>query len=93
MTKHPTPWTYSEYNDTVFIVRDANGRGLAYVYYAKDRQAIHDALMRDEAEQLAKWIVRSPDVYRASLKPAEPEQPGDGARGERDDKAGDKEQS
>ena len=36
MRRFPPPWTTEE-TDACFIVRDANGQALAYVYYEEDR--------------------------------------------------------
>jgi hypothetical protein len=49
MRRFPTPWTAEE-TDASFIVRDANGQGLAYVYFEGEiehRSAAH-LLTRDE---------------------------------------------
>jgi hypothetical protein len=32
----PPPWTLEEMNDACFIVRDANGQALAYVYFEEE---------------------------------------------------------
>jgi hypothetical protein len=31
--RFPPPWTVEDRNDACFIVRDANGQAVAYVYY------------------------------------------------------------
>jgi hypothetical protein len=31
--RFPPPWTIDEYNDACFIVKDADGQALAYVYF------------------------------------------------------------
>ena len=33
--RFPPPWTVEELNDVYFIVRDANGQQLAYVYLSR----------------------------------------------------------
>jgi hypothetical protein len=32
----PKPWTCEDHNDTCFIVKDRNGRALAYVYHEEE---------------------------------------------------------
>jgi hypothetical protein len=38
MTKRrfPPPWTFEEYNDACFIVRDKNGQRLGYFYFEEE---------------------------------------------------------
>jgi hypothetical protein len=42
---HASPWSVEDYNSACFIVRDANGQQLAYVYYEDEpgRQAAGQA--------------------------------------------------
>jgi hypothetical protein len=35
--RFPAPWTFEEHNDACFIVKDANGANVAYVYYEEER--------------------------------------------------------
>jgi hypothetical protein len=52
--RFPPPWTAEEI-DACFIVRDANGQALAYVYFEEEpgrRSAAH-LLSRDEALRIA----------------------------------------
>ena len=52
--RFPPPWTIEE-TDACFIVRDANGRALIYVYFEDEpgrRSAAH-LLTRDEARRIA----------------------------------------
>jgi hypothetical protein len=42
--RFPPPWTIDEMNDACFIVKDAGGHALAYVYYEEEpgrRAAAH----------------------------------------------------
>jgi hypothetical protein len=32
----PVPWTFEDHNDACFIVKDANGLAVAYVYYEEE---------------------------------------------------------
>ena len=51
--RFPPPWTTEE-TDACFIVRDANGQGLAYVHFEDEpgRRAAAHLLARDEATHL-----------------------------------------
>jgi hypothetical protein len=33
--RFPPPWTLEEHNDACFIVKDANGQALGYVYFER----------------------------------------------------------
>ena len=51
--RFPPPWTAEE-TDACFIVRDANGHALAYVYSERaGRRAAAKLLTRDEARRIA----------------------------------------
>ena len=64
MRRFPPPWTLDEQNDVCFIVRDANGQALAYVYFEEEpgRRAAAKLLTPDEARRIAANIavVRKP---------------------------------
>jgi hypothetical protein len=34
--RFPPPWTFEDHNDACFIVKDANGLAVAYVYYEEE---------------------------------------------------------
>ena len=41
--RFPAPCTFDEHNDACFIVKDANGANIAYVYYEEERgRRTHD---------------------------------------------------
>jgi hypothetical protein len=64
----PPPWTAEE-TDACFIVRDASGHALAYVYFEEEpgrRSAAH-LRTRDEARRIAAYIAKLPDA--AALDP------------------------
>jgi len=71
--RFPPPWSVEETDPNLdrrcFIVRDANGQALAYVYFEGEmgrRSAAH-LLTRDEARRIAANIAKLPDLSR---KPA-----------------------
>jgi hypothetical protein len=51
----PPPWLIGEYNDACFIMRDANGQALAYVYFEDEpgRRAAAKLVTRDEPRRIA----------------------------------------
>ena len=59
----PPPWTADE-PDACFIVRDANGQALAYVYFEDEpgRRAAAKLLTRDGARRIAVNIDKLPEL-------------------------------
>ena len=59
------PWSVEE-TDARFIVRDANGQALAYVYFEEEpgRRAAAKLLTRDEARRIAANIAKLPGLLR-----------------------------
>ena len=49
--RFPPPWSIEELNDACFVVRDANGQQLAYVYFEEEpgRRSAAKLLTKDEA--------------------------------------------
>ena len=61
--RFPPPWAAEE-TDTCFIVRDANGQALAYVYFEDEpgRRAAAKLLTRDGARRIAANIDKLPEL-------------------------------
>jgi hypothetical protein len=57
--RFPPPWSVDE-TDACFIVRDANGQALAYVYFEDEpgRRSAARLLTRDEARRIAANIAK-----------------------------------
>jgi hypothetical protein len=67
--RFPPPWSIEEQTES-FIVKDANGEPLAYVYFEDEpqRQMSMKRLSRDEAFLVAVNIAKLPMVPRQILK-------------------------
>jgi hypothetical protein len=70
MTDHPRrftpPWDIED-NGACFIVRDANGQALSYLYYENEpgRRTAAGLLTRDEARRIAINVAKLPDLLDA----------------------------
>ena len=61
----PAPWRVVEHSES-FVVEDANGRPLAYVYFEDEpvRRGLMNRLTSDEAWRVASNIAKLPDLLK-----------------------------
>ena len=70
--RFPPPWSVDEADSKLdrrcFIVRDANGQALAYVYFEGelDRRSAAHLLTRDEARRIAANIAKLSELLKLS---------------------------
>jgi hypothetical protein len=62
----PPRWTIEDHNNACFIVKDANGANVAYVYYEEEpgRRAAANLMTKEEARRIAANIAKLPGYLR-----------------------------
>ena len=65
--RFPPPWSIEEHNNACFIVKDAEGQALAYVYFEEEpgRRSTAKLLTKDEARRIAANIARLPELLQS----------------------------
>ena len=68
--RFPPPWTVEE-RPACFIVKDANGQELAFVYYEEEpgRRTAAKLMTKDEARRIAANIAKLPELPRGGEHP------------------------
>lgn len=58
--KFPRPWRIEEYNDSCFIVKDASGFSVAYVYFddVPSRRSATNLMSKDSARRISNRIAK-----------------------------------
>src|SRR3974390_768950 len=68
--RFPPPWLVEDYDTKCFIVRDADGQQLAYVYYKSEpgRRSAAKLFTRDKARRFAANITKLPELLKRQAK-------------------------
>jgi endo-1,4-beta-D-glucanase Y len=65
--RFPAPWTIEEANNACFVVKDANGFAVSYVYFEIEpgRRTAANLMTKDEARRIAANFARLPKLLGA----------------------------
>jgi hypothetical protein len=69
--RFPPPWTSEDADNACFVVKDANGLAVAFVYFESEpgRRTAVNLMTRDEARRIATNIAKLRELLSAEPRP------------------------